>query len=275
MNRSISPLLLLLACLGPACAPTPDQYTDLKTRSVDAQGTQSILIQVDYGEVILQASDDSHVKVNGQVLYADELEYLVTTAEKQVTVKVLAHRDNLSRVPLHVIIRLPRQMQVKVETGDASVLVQGYQGDMEIASTSGDVTLEQMTGGMTLRSNRGNITVRESSGQVGVVGNYGLLSIQNTSGEIAASTIMGNIAFGGLIQPGDAVRLETDHGAVSVNLSADSALTLQVHSTSGDVTCLLPEISSSTRTCDGEMHAGGGSLSIRTVSGAVTVQLLP
>ncbi len=99
--------------------------------------------------------------------------------------------------------------------------------------------------------------------------------MQNVHGETAASTIMGNVVFEGLIEAGDTIRLETDHGAVSVNLSADSAMTLQVNSTSGDVTCMLPDVVSSTRTCDGKIHSGDGSLSIRTVSGAVTLQLIP
>jgi len=266
---------VLLACFASACVPTSEQYTNLESRVVDVTDVQSILIQVDHGEVTVLASNDSNVSIDGQILFVDELEYQVDSIEKQILVKIFSHRDNLSRVPLKTVIRLPKNKQVKVETDNASVLMQGYQGDVEIASTSGDIKLEQTTGKLTLRSNRGNVTVQDSSGVVSVVGNYGLLTLQGMSGEIAASTIMGNIVFGGLIQQGDAVRLETDHGAVSVNLSAESALTLKTRSTSGDVTCLLTGVTSSTRTCDGEMRSGGGSLSIRTVSGSVTLQLIP
>jgi DUF4097 and DUF4098 domain-containing protein YvlB len=247
----------------------------LETRVVDVTAAQSILIQVDYGEVAILESEDSHVSVQGQVLFADELEYQVDSTEKQIKIQAFAQRDSSFKVPLHLVIRLPQQMQVKVETQDAAVLVHGYQGDVEVASTSGDITLEQVTGEMTLRSNRGNIRVQESSGVVSVVGNYGGLTARNVHGDISASTIMGSVVFDGLIGMGDTVRLETDHGAVSVNLSADSDLTLRVSSTSGDVTCLLPDMIFSTRTCNGAMHSGEGSLSIRTVSGAVTLRLLP
>ena len=275
MTRLILLQLVLLACFASGCVSTPGQYTNLESRVVDVTDEQAILIQVDHGEITLLASDDSHVRIDGQILFLDELEYQVDSTEEKVSVKIFSRRDNLSKVPLKAVIRLPKNKQVKVETDNASVLIQGYQGDVEIASTSGDIKLEQTTGNLTLRSNRGNVTVQDSSGVVSVVGNYGLLTLQSVNGEIAASTIMGNIAFGGLIQQGDTVRLETDHGAVSVNLSTESALTLKTRSTSGDVTCLLPGVTSSTRTCDGEMHSGGGSLSIRTVSGAVTLQLIP
>jgi DUF4097 and DUF4098 domain-containing protein YvlB len=209
------------------------------------------------------------------VLFDDELEYLVNSTEKQISIKAFAGRDSSSGVPLHLVIRLPQLMQVRVETDEASVSVRGFQGDVEVASTSGDITLERVSGGMTLRSNRGNITIRESSGTVSVVGNYGALTAQNVRGDVSISTIMGNIIFGGLIEGGDFVRLETDHGSVSVNLSADSSLTVQARSTSGDMACMLPNAASSTRTCNGEIHSGDGSLYIRTVSGAVTLQLMP
>ncbi|NJC98618.1 MAG: DUF4097 domain-containing protein [Anaerolineae bacterium] len=273
MKRSIA--LLLLVCFVSACVPAPEQYTVLEPRLTDVKDVQSILIQIDYGEVILLPWDDSRVSIGGEVLFVDELEYQVESDEKKISVKVFSHRDSPSSAPLKVVIHLPKDKQVKVETDNASVLAQGYQGDMEVASISGDIDVEQMNGKLTLRSNRGSITVDDSSGVVSVVGNYGALTLRNVNGEIAASTIMGDIMFDGLIQGGDVVRLETDHGAVAVNLNADSALNLQARSTSGEVTCLLPGITSTTRTCDGEIHSAQGSLSIRTVSGAVTLQLMP
>jgi len=234
-----------------------------------------MLIRVDYGEMTILESDDAYVIVDGQVLFADSLEYQVGAVEKQHEIKIFAHRDNLSSPPLRVFVHIPKQMQVKVETVGASILVKDYQGDVEIASLSGDIGVERVTGVLMLHSNRGSITVRESSGDIGLVGNYGALTAQNVHGNISVSTIMGNILFDGLIQVGDDIHLEADHGSVSVNLNADSALSLRVRSTSGDVACMLPGMTSTTRTCDGNLKVNGGGLSIRTVSGAVTLQAIP
>jgi hypothetical protein len=275
MKQWISLLLPVLAGLIWACTPTPQQYTELESRVVDIVDAPSVLIQVDHGELTILQSQDAHIRIEGQVLFPDELEYVIDPSEERILIKILTHRDRSSKVPLHLMIQLPEQMQVKVDTQTASVLTQDFKGDLEVSSTAGDITAERVQGSLTLRSNRGNITVQESSGDISVVGNYGALTVQNVSGETAVSTIMGNILFGSLIQGNDTVRLETDHGSVSVDVSADSALTLHVRSTSGDVTCMLPDMVFSTRTCDGTMHSGEGSLSIRTVSGAVTLQLTP
>ena len=275
MNRLIILILILQVCFIPACMPVPEQYTELESRTIDAANSQSILILVDHGEVIVLGTEEQQVQVGGQVLFADEMEYQVSSTEKQISIKVNVKKIRRSNMPLRVEVRVPKEMLVKVETDSASVFVQDFQGDLEIASTSGNITVENANGNITLRSNRGNITVRESLGDISVVGNYGALNVQNVHGATSVSTIMGNVVFDGLVRAGDTVYLETDHGAISVNLNPDSALSLQVISTSGDVYCLLPDINSSTRTCDGEFQSDGGMLSIRSVSGAVILQLIP
>ena len=274
MNRR-SHLLLALMMLVTACAPVPEQYTELEPKVVDPGSASLFILQVDKGEVTLSASESDFLELDGQVLFPEKLDYQVSTTEEQIRVQVLSRENGSTTPPLHLVVRVPPQLQARIETDRASVVIRNYQGDLEVASTSGNITAEQITGTFILRSNRGNITVRESAGKVNAVGNYGALTFQQTTGETAASTIMGNVSYEGLIQVDDTVRLETDHGSVSVKLSADSALTLQVRSATGDVACMLPRIDATTRTCDGVVASGGGSLSVRTVSGAVTLQLLP
>ena len=275
MNRSIILAVVLLVCFVPGCQPGTKQYTELESHILDAANSQSIIIQVDHGEVIVFQSKDDHVEVGGQVLLPDEVIYQVSSTEKQLSIKANANRNNLQDIPLRVEVHVPKGMLVQVETDSASVLASNYQGDLEVDSTSGKITIEQIIGKITLWSNRGDIIVRKSSGNINVAGNYGVLNVQNVHGETAVSTIMGNVVFDGLIQSGDVVRLETDHGPVSVNLNQDSDLSLQVGSISGDVACMVPDISSTTRSCTGEIGAGEGTLKIRTVSGAVTLQLTP
>ena len=275
MNRLNILAVVLLVSFVPGCQPAPKQYTELESHILDAADTQSILVQVDHGEVIVLESEDDHVEVGGQVLLAEEMDYQVSSTEKQISIRANANRNNLQDIPLRVEVHVPKGMLVQVETESASVLASNYQGDLEVDSTSGKITIEQIIGRITIWSNRGNIIVRKSSGNINVAGNYGALNVQNVHGETAVSTIMGNVVFDGLIQAGDIVRLETDHGPVSVNLNQDSDLSLQVGSISGDVACMVPDISSTTRSCTGEIGAGEGTLKIRTVSGAVTLQLTP
>jgi DUF4097 and DUF4098 domain-containing protein YvlB len=274
MIRQIWLLMTLMILVG-ACTPAPEQYAELETKFVDPGNARLLILQVDNGEVLLSESESLFLELDGQVLFPDKLEYQVSVTEEQISVHVFSRDNSSKRLPLRLVVRVPPQLQASLETDRASVLIQDYHGNLEVSSTSGDIMAEQVSGTFIMRSNRGNITVRESTGKVNVVGNYGALFFKGTRGETAASTIMGNVLYEGLIQADDSVRLEADHGAVSVKLSADSALTLHVRSASGDVACMLSGIDSAVRTCDGVIASGGGSLSVRTVSGAVTVQLLP
>ena len=268
-------ILLIFMILAVACNPVPEQYTELEPRFVDPGNATLLLLRVDNGEVFFAESESLFLELDVQVLLPDKLEYQVSATEDQITVKILSQDNNSKMPPLRLVVRVPPQWQSRIETDRASVMIRDYDGNVEVASTSGNITAERVSGTFIMRSNRGNITVRESAGKVNIVGNYGALTLQDTTGEAAASTIMGNVLYEGLIQMNDNVRLEADHGSVSVKLSADSALTLQIRSATGDVACMLSGIDSTTRTCDGEVASGGGSLSVRTVSGAVTLQLLP
>ena len=268
-------ILLIFMIMAFACNPVPEQYTELEPRFVDPGNATLLLLQVDNGEVFFAESESLFLELDVQVLLPDKLEYQVSATEDQITVKILSQDNNSKMPPLRLVVRVPPQLQSRIETDRASLMIRDYDGNVEVASTSGNITAERVSGTFIMRSNRGNITVRESAGKVNIVGNYGALTLQDTTGEAAASTIMGNVLYEGLIQMNDNVRLEADHGSVSVKLSADSALTLQIRSATGDVACMLSGIDSTTRTCDGVVASGGGSLSVRTVSGAVTLQLLP
>lgn len=272
-RRSHIPLMFMM--LVAACTPVPEQYAELEYRVVDPGSATLLLLQVDNGEVLLLESDTLFLELAVQVLLPDKLEYQVKATEEQITVKIFSHDNNSKSLPLRLVVRVPPQLQASIETDRASVMIRDYRGNLEVASTSGNITAERVAGIFIMRSNRGSITVREGVGEVNVVGNYGALTLQDTSGEIAASTIMGNVLYEGLIQINDEVRLETDHGTVSVKLSADSDLSFQVRSATGDLACMLPGIDSTTRTCDGMIASGDGFLSVRTVSGAVTLQFLP
>jgi hypothetical protein len=275
MNRLIILTLIVLSWSLPACVPGADGYTDLEPIIVDTTDAQIVVIQVNHGEVIVLESDNHFLQVSGQVRSMDGTEYQTSSEEKQIFVNAHVNTKNSAGVPLRMEVRVPKNMEIKIITESASVFVTHYDGTLEVASTAGNIAIEEVIGRITLRSNRGNITVQKSSGRISVVGNYGALTTQDVTGETSVSTIMGKVEFGGPIKDGDLVRLETDHGSVSVNLHQDSDLSFEAYTTSGEMLCLLPYLSSTTRICDGKIGTGNGGLKIRTVSGAVTMQLLP
>lgn len=236
---------------------------------------QTIFIQLSEGEISVHGGENGQVRVGGQARFPDRTQYTVATVKDQIQIISDYTRSRLADPAIHLNVSIPSHVKLKIETDSASITVSNYEGEVEAASVSGDILITGVNGQVVVRSNRGDVKVQDSTGRTSAVGNYGLLTVENTHGDIGVSTIMGTITFNGLIHTGDDVRLETDHGPVVVNLNTDSSLHLQAKSTSGDVACMLPNISTSLRTCDGTLHSGEGSLAIRTVSGAVTLQRMP
>ncbi len=264
------PLLILSACFS-----APPEYVDLQAKTVDAEKARSILVQINSGELAIFESEGAQIEISGRALYPNEVDYELDDLDEQIIINIQDQHRGLSNNFIQMHLSIPGGIKVEVESDNASVLVQGYHGDLEVASTSGNVTVENATGNLTLRSNRGNVTVQNCSGDSSVVGNYGTLTVIDNKGHIGVSTIMGTVLYEGAIQESDTVSLETDHGPIEVNLESDSNLELFVRSTSGDIACMVPDLSSTSRSCDGQIGIDGGRLDIRTVSGVVTVRLIP
>jgi hypothetical protein len=267
--------LVIISCFFLLACGTERTAAELAPQVVPVETGQTLFIQLAKGEVEVVGSESEQVQISGQTFIADESNYRVISTKDQIQITASDGGSQLSQNEISLLVRVPNNISVEIETSSASVHIQDYEGDVEVASISGDISIQNVNGTITARSNRGDVKVEHSTGVISVVGNYGLLSLEDLRGSTGVSTIMGTITFKGRILEDDIVRLETDHGPIAVTLSSDSSFSIQVRSTSGDVLCTLPEIISSLRTCDGVFNSGDGTLTIRTVSGAVAVQTRP
>jgi hypothetical protein len=101
------------------------------------------------------------------------------------------------------------------------------------------------------------------------------IQLTDLHGQISATNIIGGIMFSGLLSAGDALRFETDHGDVVVNLSPGSSAGIQLTSAGGRIVCTLPGLSGMFDRCSGPLGDAAGTLTIRTVSGAIILNATP
>jgi hypothetical protein len=236
---------------------------------------QSLLVRLDEGVVQVVGNQSEQLQVNTETFLPEKVNYQVVSTQDQIQIIVSHDGRNSSKSPVSLQVEVPNGVKVKIDTEYASITVRDYEGELEAASIAGDILIQGVKGMITARSNRGDVKVEHSAGKVSVVGNYGLLSLEDVRGDTGVSTIMGTIIFNGSIGTDDVVRLETDHGPIGVNFDPDSAFGVEVRSTSGEVVCVIPGITSSLRACDGVFNSVGGTLTVRTVSGAVNLQMAP
>ncbi len=267
--------LLIISVICLSSCMTEHRLIQLTPHALQIAQGQVLLIRLNEGEVQVGGSEDEQIQVNSQAFLPEKVIYEVVETKDQIQITVHYDGRKSSEIPILLQLSVPNHVKVKIETEYASIVVQDYEGDLEAVSVAGDISIQNVNGSIAARSNRGDVTVKRSVGKISVVGNYGLLSFEDVSGNTGVSTIMGTVIFSGPIKADDIVHLETDHGPVRVNFSSDSAFSVQVRSTSGDVTCVLPGINSSLRACDGVFGSIGGTLNVRTVSGAVNLQVTP
>jgi DUF4097 and DUF4098 domain-containing protein YvlB len=174
-----------------------------------------------------------------------------------------------------MVLRLPRDVSIDVNSFDATVNVYDFTGKADITSVSGNIDIRNSSGVFIIKSNRGNVRVQTSKGDIHLAGNYGVLSAIDTRGGLSASTIMGMVRFTGHVGSGDNVSLETDHGPVEIQLGQGSDARVHISTTTGVVTCSFPGLSYEGQGCGGTLGTGGGQLGVRTVSGSATINPIP
>jgi hypothetical protein len=176
--------------------------------------------------------------------------------------------------PLQLRLLVPPGTPLRVTTFDAAVRVAGHAGPLDVASTSGDIVAEGVTGVAVLRTGRGDVRVTGGAGEFHVLGEHGVLTLDGVAGEVWASTIMGAISWSGPAGEADAVHLETDHGPVEARLGPSANIQVSAATTSGDVACPFAG-APSPRACAAALGTGASALTIRTVSGAITIRAAP
>lgn len=269
-------ILITLGLLA-ACGQGASQLVELPSQSIPLGEAQQVILQIDSGEINISQSSGTSLELGVALTSPDSLDFRVEQQANEVRVIAVYKREWLdsSTDKVQFTIRVPQGRRLKIETYDAVINLTDYNGDVDVSAVAGQITASRLTGLISLKSNRGEISLSESSGELYVLGNYGLLSLENVRGRVSAASIMGTIRFMGLVGEGDEVRLETDHSGIDIRLSPKSDLEMQIRSTSGNLACMLPGLSTTPRSCDGVVGAGGGQLWVRTVSGDVTLQQSP
>jgi hypothetical protein len=182
--------------------------------------------------------------------------------------------------PLHdtaaVTVTVPADCPVQLGVVSASAVVCGLSAGASVKGVSGEITLDGVTGDVQAETVSGALEGRDVDGAIrfksvsgGLTladGALALLEADNVSGQISADVT--------LEDNGD-MRINTVSGAVTVRLPADSDAAVRLRSTGGNVRSEFDSLRAATpywsHTVSGNVGDGSGSVSVTSVSGAVTL----
>ena len=186
---------------------------------------------------------------------------------------------------LHIEVRMPREGDLQVETGDGAVEVSSLNGNVNVHtgdgsvkanSVSGTIDLHTNDGGIAVDSLKGDIRLRtgdidgkveadSGDGQIRIAGRFDALNVKTGDGSVDTRVLPGSkMASSWTIRTGD--------GSVDMVLPADFQANIDATTGDGHISLGIPvtvEGTFSRSQIRGRMNGGGQALSIHTGDGSI------
>ena len=175
---------------------------------------------------------------------------------------------------LHIEVRMPKDADLQVRTGDGSVNANGLSGTIDLHSGDGAISVSSLKGSVRLHTGDGSIEgsdldgkfdASSGDGRIRLAGRFDVLSARSGDGNISVDAMHGSkLDSGWSITSGD--------GRIDVALPPDLPATIEASSGDGRITTDIPitmEGVMSKSRVHGKMNGGGSTLTIHTGDGPI------
>ena len=180
---------------------------------------------------------------------------------------------------VHIDLRIPRESNLWVRTGDGSVEVQPIVGSLDVQTGDGHITVASAKGEVRLATGDGHIEAREldgrldassGDGHITVAGRFDRLNLRTGDGRIDARALPGS-------KMDASWSVRTGDGSVTLRLPDGFAADLDAETRDGRISVDFPVAVSgmlSQRTIRGKINGGGQVLSVHTGDGSIRLERL-
>jgi DUF4097 and DUF4098 domain-containing protein YvlB len=277
IQRSAILCLALLATGLFAATSHADEYT----KSFTVSNRASVRVDTNDGSVTVAAGDTHQVEFR--------VEYQGYVLNKSLQIDSNQHGDEVelvARIPhgwhfslgmmrrLHIEVRMPKEADLQVRTGDGSVKADNLSGNIDLHSGDGSLTVNSLKGTVRLHTGDGSIEGSDmdgkcnavsGDGRIRLVGRFDVLSAKSGDGSIGVEAMHGS-------KLDSEWRISSGDGSIDVTLPAD--LPVDIDATTGDghissdIPITMEGVISKTRV-HGKMNGGGPTLTIHTGDGSI------
>lgn len=298
MNIPFRALAATLSLSSISLAHAADEYFKAYTVTTHPQ----VRVIADDASVKISTSEDSKVEFHARQegvewgLAIGEQPKIESTQNGNVVELRLraAHRVSIgvNTKRTRVEVRMPRDADLEIETGDGSVELASVNGTITVRTGDGGIRAAQLTGKIELSSGDGSITGDELQGQVRLRTGDGRIRGQRLSGRCEAASRDGSIQVQGRfeelnlrsgdgsisaeVEQGSQISsrwaLATQDGSVRLALPRDFKANVDASTGDGHIRSELPlqmqgEVSH--RRLQGTLNGGGPFVQIRTGDGSI------
>jgi DUF4097 and DUF4098 domain-containing protein YvlB len=193
---------------------------------------------------------------------------------------------------LHIEVRMPRDADLDVHSGDGSVQAEAINGTVKVYTGDGSVKANSLNGNIDLHTNDGSITVNALKGDIRLHTGDGSIEAHDLDGKVDADSGDGHIRIAGRfdalnvktgdgsvdtrVQPGSKMAsswsIRTGDGSVDLVLPSDFQTNIDASTGDGHISLGIPvtvEGTFSNSQIHGKMNGGGQPLTIHTGDGSI------
>jgi hypothetical protein len=279
----ISAGILLAATALAATAPASRADDWSKTYAIS--GRADLHVQTDDGSVTITAADQNniyaHVTTSRYAIGPNDVRIEESQSGDTVNIRVRMPHFHWgfwgNNGSVHVDLRVPRNLNLDVNTGDGDVTTQPVAGNIRITTGDGNIQANGIRGQIYLHSGDGRIEgsgmdgalqVDTGDGHITIDGRFDSLKAQTGDGSIDASAASGSrIADGWTLHSGD--------GRINLRVAGDLGAELDAHTGDGNITVDMPiTVSGSLNRSSvrGKLNGGGGLLKISSGDGSIHLE---
>ncbi|HEU4730073.1 MAG TPA: GNAT family N-acetyltransferase [Kofleriaceae bacterium] len=274
-------LLPALALTSGCITGGPRLVTSLP--SVPAPSHVQVRIAADDASVRVASADITEVEVQvesrGYDVQRDlELSMIPHGGQIDIVAKTRNHLRilDLTSRSLHIDVRIPRDADLEVASGDGSVELDAVAGTVDVQTGDGSVAVRGARGSIRLHTGDGSIRGRDldglvdastGDGSVKLEGRFDALRIATGDGSVAASAWPGSR----MMQPW---HLQTGDGSVSLRVPRDLAAHIDASTDDGSMHSTIPLLEVGSSHALGDVNGGGPPLVVRTGDGSIRLSQL-
>src|SRR5215475_9456470 len=281
ISQAVVPFLGLVVLA--ACAQAPAAQAEEWTKSYTVSGRANVHVDTNDGSVRVYTADTKQVEL--RVIYNGyTLDKNLRVESKQDGDRVeFSARESSNwhwgfgvhvNRGLRLEVRMPRNGDLSVDSGDGSVETQAIQGNLDIHTGDGHIKVEGAKGQIKLRTGDGSIEGRDLDGVINADSGDGHITLDGRFDTLTIRT--GDGSINAHAQPGSKVinawSIRTGDGSVDLTLPTDLNANIDASTNDGRISLGIPitvEGQFSNSQIHGKMNGGGQPVTIHTGDGSI------
>jgi DUF4097 and DUF4098 domain-containing protein YvlB len=283
-KRSLLTASIALAGIAVTLAAAPARADDWK-KTYQVSGRASLYVSTGDGDVTVTGGDqkqiDAEVISDGYKIGPNDVQIVESQTGDHVSIEIkfphMSWHVFSGHRSLRVNVRVPRDVDADVRTGDGNVEATNLAGKLQFDSGDGNVNANNIHGEIRMHTGDGRIEgqgfdgsldANTGDGSMRVEGRFDSLELKTGDGSIDAKVGSGSkVANSWNVHSGD--------GSITLRLPGDLNANLEAHTGDGSVNMDYPIMMSGTLSrgsVHGKLNAGGGTLAVSSGDGSIHIE---